>query len=102
MYSGLIALRIWSVDRAGGRYRETKSTLKPVLAVVIESGAIYSASLTILLAVYLSHSWAHFIVLDAVSSFYTGTDHRSSWTRIDNPNHCEIVHIFIYSIIWLT
>jgi len=65
--TSLIALRIWSVDRAGGRYRETKSALRPVLAVVIESGAIYSASLTVLLAVYLSHSWAHFIVLDAIT-----------------------------------
>ena len=76
----MIAFRIWSVDRARGKYCETKSTLKPVLAVVIESGAIYSAFLTILLAVYLSHSWAHYILSKAVSPFRNGINHSSSWT----------------------
>ena len=69
VYSAMIAFRIWSVERAGGKYRETKSTLKPVLAVVIESGAIYSASLTIFLIIYLSHSWAYLSWPQAVSSF---------------------------------
>ena len=100
-YSAMIAYRIWSVDRAGGKYRDSKSTLMPVLVVVIESGAIYSASLTILLAIYLSHSLAYFILVHAVSSFHIDT-HHSSWTWIDNPNHCEIVHVVIWSIIWLT
>ena len=76
----MIAFRIWSVDRDGGKYRETKSTLKPVLAIVIESGAIYSTFLTILLAVYLSHNWVSFILSLAVSSFHNGTNHSSSWT----------------------
>ena len=90
------------VDRACGKYSETKSTLKPVLAVVIESGAIYSASLTILLAIYLSDSLAYLILSQAVSSFYYGTCHSSSWTCIDELNHCEILHTFMYSIVWLT
>lgn len=68
--SVLISYRIWSVDRAAGKYRHTASTLKPVLIVVIESGAIYSTTLITLLAVYLSHNWAHFIVLDLVSLFW--------------------------------
>ena len=76
----MIALRIWSVDRAGGKYRDSKSTLKPMLAVVIESGAIYSACLIILLIVYLFHNWAHFILSQVVSSLRNGTDHSSSWT----------------------
>ena len=101
-YSAMIAFRIWSVDRDGGKYRETKSTLKPVLAIIIESGAIYSTFLTILLAVYLSHNWVSFILSLAVSSFHNGTNHSISWTWIDDPNHCEIVHTFIYLIVWLT
>ena len=101
-YSAMIAFRIWSVDRDGGKYRETKSTLKPVLAIVIESGAIYSASLTIILAVYLSDSMAYLIMSHAVSSLHNGTYHSSSWTWIYNTNHCEIVHAFIYLIVWLT
>ena len=101
-YSVMIAFRIWSVDRANRKYRETKSTLKPVLAVVIESGAIYSASLTILLAVYLSDNVVYLIWPQTVSSFHYGTYHSSSWTWIDNSNHCEIVHTFIYLIVLLT
>ena len=76
-YSGMIAYRIWSVDRACGKYHNSKSTLMPVLVVVIESGAIYSASLTILLVIYLSHSLAYFIFVHAVSSFHKGTYHSS-------------------------
>ena len=79
-YSAMIAFRIWFVDRDGGKYRETKSTLKPVLAIVIESGAIYSASLTIILAVYLSDSMAYLIMSHAVSSLHNATYHSSSWT----------------------
>ena len=101
-YSAMIAFRIWSVDRANRKYRETKSTLKPVLAIVIESGAIYSASLTILLVIYLSGNLGYLILSQAVSSFHYGTYHSSSWTCIDDHNHCEILHVFIYSIIWLT
>ena len=78
--SAMIALRIWSVDRAGGKYRDSKSTLMPVLAIIIESGAIYSASLTILLAIYLSHSLAYLILSTAVSSFRNGTNRSSSQT----------------------
>ena len=75
----MIAYRIWSVDRASGKCRDPKSTLMPVLVVVIESGAIYSASLTILLVIFLSHNGAYFIIVHAVSSFHNGT-HHSSWT----------------------
>ena len=66
-HTALISFRIWSVDRAAGKYLQSENTLRPVLAVVVESGAIYSASLVALLATFLSHSWAQYIVLDAVS-----------------------------------
>ena len=73
----MIAYRIWSVDRAIGKCRDPKSTLMPVLVVVIESGAIYSASLTILLVIFLSHNGAYFIIVHAVSFFHNGTHHSS-------------------------
>ena len=102
MHSAMVAFRIWSVDRVVEKYREAKSTLKPVLAIVIESGAIYSASLIILLINYFSHNWVYFLLPQLVSSFRNFTDHSSSSTWIDCPNHREIVHAFIYSIVWLT
>ena len=95
----MVAFRIWSVNRSVGKYREAKSMLKPVLAIVIESGAIYSASLMILLINYFSHDWVYFLLPQVVSSFRNITVHSSSWTRIDYPNRREIVHAFIYSIV---
>ena len=77
-YLAMIAFRIWSIDRDGGKYRATKSMLKPVLAVIIESAAIYSSFLMILLVVYLSHSWVSFMLSKTVSSFHNGTNHSSS------------------------
>ena len=74
----MIAFRIWSVDRAVGKYREAMSTLKPVLAIVIESEAIYSASLMILLINYLSYNWVYFLLPQLVSSFRNFTDHSNS------------------------
>ena len=76
----MIAFRIRSVDRAVGKYREAMGTLKPVLAIVIESGAIYSASLMILLIDYFSHNWVYFLLPQLVSSFRNFTHHSSSWT----------------------
>ena len=66
-HTALISFRIWSVDRAAGKYLQSENTLRPVLAVVVESGAIYSASLVALLATFLCHSWSQYVVLDAVS-----------------------------------
>ena len=79
-YSGMIAFRIWSVERASRKYRYSKSTLMPVLVVVIESGAIYSAFLIILLAVYLSHGGDFFMFSPIVSSFHNGINPSSSRT----------------------
>jgi len=64
IWVALILYRIWSVDRATGKYCEGENTLRPVL--VVESGAIYSAFLVALLATFVSRSWAEYIVLDAV------------------------------------
>jgi len=44
-----LAYRIWKVDRESATLRQERSTLRPVLAVVIESGAIYSMVLILAL-----------------------------------------------------
>jgi len=62
--TGLIALRIWRVNKLSVRLGA--SSLMPVILVIIESGAIYSATLTALLALYLSQSWVQYVLLDAV------------------------------------
>jgi len=63
----LIAARIWTINRFTTHIIDN-SNLKPVMLVILESGAIYSCTLITLLACYLSGSWAQYLILDAVSS----------------------------------
>lgn len=70
LFTALIAGRVWWIQR---KLQKTGVAvvgrdLTPALIVVIESGAIYSACLIILLALYLSGSFAQYILLDGVSS----------------------------------
>src|SRR5882762_3790394 len=61
---GLIAIRIWRVNKLS--MSVGASSLMPVLLVIIESGAIYSAALTTVLATYLAQSRVQYILADAV------------------------------------
>ncbi|KAI0311142.1 hypothetical protein OF83DRAFT_1152129 [Amylostereum chailletii] len=61
----LIAIRIWRINRLSKLVGT--ATLMPVLLVVVESGAVYSATLIALLATYLAKSWAQYLLLDAIS-----------------------------------
>ncbi|KAF9005456.1 hypothetical protein BDQ17DRAFT_1303828 [Cyathus striatus] len=64
--TSLIAMRIWWNHRKMSGVVSGRS-LVPAAVVIIESGAIYSACLVILLSLYLSGSFAQYIVLDAVT-----------------------------------
>jgi len=61
---GLIAIRIWRVNKLSMSLGA--SSLMPVMLVIIESGAIYSAALTYALATYFARSWVEYILVDAV------------------------------------
>jgi hypothetical protein len=65
----LIAGRIWWINRQAGSAAEKISGRKlgPTIIIIIESGAIYSACLIILLSLYVSGSYAQYIFLDGVS-----------------------------------
>lgn len=66
--AALVAYRIWVINRtyffSGFRHRN----LRPVLILIVESGALYSATLLALLVLYNTVSWFQYVVLDAVSS----------------------------------
>uniref|UniRef100_A0A8H8CE37 Uncharacterized protein n=1 Tax=Psilocybe cubensis TaxID=181762 RepID=A0A8H8CE37_PSICU len=64
--TALIASRIWWIHHKTKALVSGRSIL-PAMVVIIESGAIYSACLIILLALYLSGSYTQYIVLDAVT-----------------------------------
>jgi len=65
--TSLIAGRIWWIHRKVLGNVIKGGSLMPAVIVVIESGAIYSACLVILLSLYLSGSYAQYIALDAVT-----------------------------------
>ncbi|KAE9384786.1 hypothetical protein BT96DRAFT_622171 [Gymnopus androsaceus JB14] len=65
--TSLIAGRIWWVHRRTMGLVVSGHSLVPAAVVIIESGAIYSVCLIILLSLYLSGSFAQYIVLDAVT-----------------------------------
>ncbi|KAF8996233.1 hypothetical protein BDQ17DRAFT_1310457 [Cyathus striatus] len=63
----LIALRIWWGQRQTKSIHVSGRSIGPAAVVIVESGAIYSVTLIILLATYLSGNNAQFIALDAVT-----------------------------------
>ncbi|THU98045.1 hypothetical protein K435DRAFT_600266, partial [Dendrothele bispora CBS 962.96] len=70
----LIAARIWWSHRrmAGNNMAVYGRSVMPAAVIIIESGAIYSVCLIILLILYLSGSFAQYIALDAVSLSWEG------------------------------
>ncbi|KZT54948.1 hypothetical protein CALCODRAFT_519072 [Calocera cornea HHB12733] len=61
--TALIVFRIWRVNMAGVGQMGQHS-LWPVIAVILESGAIYSANVLCLLVTYATGSFAQYICLD--------------------------------------
>ncbi|KAI0761638.1 hypothetical protein BD413DRAFT_485452, partial [Trametes elegans] len=62
---GLVALRIWRLNRAIMSF--AARTYRPVVFLVLESGAVYSAALAALLVLYRTRLWFQYVLLDAIS-----------------------------------
>ncbi|KAJ6495812.1 hypothetical protein C8R47DRAFT_373389 [Mycena vitilis] len=63
--TALVAYRVWSINKKHVSFRVHK--LRPLMLLIVESGAIYSATLMVLLILYNVDSWFQYVVLDAVS-----------------------------------
>ncbi|KAH8111780.1 hypothetical protein DFH11DRAFT_1611931 [Phellopilus nigrolimitatus] len=61
--TALLAFKLWWTERQLAGF-ETSNRLLPVMAIIIESGALYSACLISLMASYATESWAGYIALD--------------------------------------
>ncbi|KAJ7060139.1 hypothetical protein C8F01DRAFT_208755 [Mycena amicta] len=62
----LIAGRIWLINRSTAANAHVFGRgLGPAIMIIVESGAIYSFALIILLALYVQESYAQYILLDA-------------------------------------
>ncbi|KAI0643304.1 hypothetical protein C8Q79DRAFT_1012601 [Trametes meyenii] len=62
----LLAGRIWTVTRRSAQYRSS-NFLSPVLRVIIESGAIYSMTITAALISFVVKSNGVYVILDMIS-----------------------------------
>jgi hypothetical protein len=71
-----VAIRIWRANKLSMHIGA--SSLIPVLLVIIESGAIYSATLTTLLCTYLTHSLAQYVLENAVREVFSTAGKRKS------------------------
>ena len=77
----LLAYRIWTLDQQTSRVRVTKSKLRPLMSIVIDSGFLYSFTLVAAIACFTSESHGQNVVLDLVSLFSSFVpDHISSFT----------------------
>jgi len=64
--TGLVAFKLWDVNRQV-QYFGVNHSFNPIILLVIESGAIYSATLMTLLILYKTESWFQYVLLDAIS-----------------------------------
>ena len=64
--TGLLAYRLWRVDRTIREFKE-KSRLGVVFQVVIEAGAIYTFVNVIMLVTFLRNSISVYVIRDLVS-----------------------------------
>ena len=64
----LLAGRIWTVARRSAQYRSS-NIFSPVLRVIIESGAIYSMTITAALISFVVKSNGVYVLLDMVRVF---------------------------------
>lgn len=71
----LLAWRIWWTHRNTARLSHTVSDHRVMTAaiIVIESGLVYSVCLSCLLGLYLSDTFAQYVLIDAVSHTMLGT-----------------------------
>ncbi|KAJ6495811.1 hypothetical protein C8R47DRAFT_1042987 [Mycena vitilis] len=65
LVKGLVAYRLWSINHQIAEFVNNRFT--PIILLVIESGAIYSATLMTLLILYKTKSWFQYVLLDAIS-----------------------------------
>ncbi|KAL5526960.1 hypothetical protein ACEPAF_8689 [Sanghuangporus sanghuang] len=64
--SVLLAFKIWKVNRDVLKFKEN-GQLTPVVRAVVESGAIYSATITVALILFIINSVGVYVVLDMIS-----------------------------------
>ncbi|KAG1728774.1 hypothetical protein EDB19DRAFT_1642370 [Suillus lakei] len=64
--SGLLAYRIWTIERKVSPIRATNGTMMPIVRVVVDAAIMYSAALLTILICFVCSNNSQFIVLDMI------------------------------------
>ncbi len=78
MFAVLLAGRIWTVTRRSAQYRAS-DFLGPVLRVIIESGAIYSMTITAALISFVMKTNGVYVILDLVRILLACPSRVAGW-----------------------
>lgn len=94
--AAMIAWRIWTTYSESNKFLQSNSTsssaasMKRVMLTIIESGAIYSTALLILLGVYVSKNEANVPLSDAVSFITLCLSAQRLTCTTDGPDHRKV------------
>ncbi|KAG2040142.1 hypothetical protein BDR03DRAFT_858679 [Suillus americanus] len=64
--SGLLAYRIWTIERRVSAMRTINSTLMPIVRILVDAAIMYSAVLFVMLVCFLCSNNAQYIIQDAI------------------------------------
>ncbi|KAG1752151.1 hypothetical protein EDB19DRAFT_1094483 [Suillus lakei] len=64
MCTGLLAYRIWVIDRGSSTIRATKSTMMPIVRVLMDAAVLYSATLVTTLICFLCSNNGEMVLID--------------------------------------
>ncbi|KAG1717302.1 hypothetical protein EDB19DRAFT_1654289, partial [Suillus lakei] len=65
--SGLLAYRIWTIERKVSPIRATNSTMMPIVRVLVDAAIMYSAALFTILICFVCANDAQYIMLDMIT-----------------------------------
>ena len=88
VFVGLLAYKVWNVTRRTFQYRSSDG-LAPVLRVAIESGAIYTATMSAGLVLFLLQSKLVYTIIDTVCKLAFLKSSTSDATHDGCPDHID-------------
>ena len=83
---GLVATRIWYLNRSIMDF--ASHSYRPIMILVIESGAVYSVTLLTLLILYKAQSWFQYVLLEPLRCVVACAlqFHTKNSTLVDLPD----------------
>lgn len=92
MCSGLLAYRIWLVERSISTMRTQETSLMPILRVLVDSAVLYTAVLFPALICFLFSNTGEVVVVDMVISLVNNKKELS----FDLLGHADHVDCLLY------